>query len=261
MSQHVFYSSEDEYLAHSLKDLARKFHKYLLRIKNGKGYRYFYSKDQIDAYMKKLKGNKGKEMSEERKTYTQSQRDAAMAKRTTEENQKKYRELNAEVTELARSGASKDEIDKKKAERDKYAQWAAKSEEGMYKDQYHADVAKDDYKDTREGKKAFKESQKKANEQAKKDENKRGDRTKDQARLLYKEDQLEDIYNRASDVTKKKIEAAIAEVDSAKSDFAFDRNAAMGTKGTGYSRRELAKWDSAVAETEKVLDKLIKMYK
>ena len=58
MSQHVFYSSEDEYLAHSLKGLARKIHKYLLRIKNssGKGYRYFYSQAEIDAYMKKLKG-------------------------------------------------------------------------------------------------------------------------------------------------------------------------------------------------------------
>lgn len=261
MSQHVFYSSEDEYLAHSLKGLARKFHKYLLRIKNGKGYRYFYSKDQIDAYMKKLKGKSSKEPSKEQKAYAQSQRDAAMAKRTTEENQKKYRELNAEVTELARNGASKEEIEKKKAERDKYAKWADKSEEGMYKDQYHADVAKDDYKDTREGKKAFKESEKKANEQAKQDEIKRGNRAMDQARLHNKMDQLEDIYYHVPAATKKKIEAALDEVDSATTDFVFDRNAAARTKGNGYSRRELAEWDSAVARTEKVMDKLIKMYK
>lgn len=57
MSQHVFYSSEDEYLAHSLKGLARKFHKYLLRIKNGDKYRYFYSQKEIDDYYKKGNSN------------------------------------------------------------------------------------------------------------------------------------------------------------------------------------------------------------
>ena len=55
MPYHVFYKSEEEYLAHSLKGLARKFHKYLLRIKVGNRYRYFYSQAEIDAYNKKNK--------------------------------------------------------------------------------------------------------------------------------------------------------------------------------------------------------------
>ena len=81
MSYHVFYNSEDEYLAHSLKGLARKIHKYLLRIKTSKGYRYFYSKAEIDAYMKKLKGKDHSDASES-------------------EEQKKSNNKNARIREL-----------------------------------------------------------------------------------------------------------------------------------------------------------------
>lgn len=49
-------STSDEYLEHGwFKDTARKVHKYILRVKDGAKWRYFYTKAEIDAWIQKKK--------------------------------------------------------------------------------------------------------------------------------------------------------------------------------------------------------------
>lgn len=247
--QHVFIS-EDEYMSHSLTGLSRKVHKYILRIKNGTKYRYFYSKAEIDAWIKKVKQQKRekddaraaqkaqeeaqkKEEQEirdgrnEREAYVQAQRNAAMAAQAQRDNdaaaaRAREKEEQAKAARLRAVsdnwfGSNSDIVKAAKAaeketaeERKRLEARAKTSREGAAGDLVRLDIAESAYSKTKMGKEASSALKKQQRDNAKLDRSRRKQEEKYEKSIS----KLQKKSSRETDATSKaKIDYVVKEAE------------------------------------------------